>query len=160
MARGSLLALLSAFVMVSCFSGAALAESSVRRSTGQELYVPIYSHIYAGNRNVPLLLTATLSIRNVAPRHSITVTAVDYYDTRGNLLEEYVARAVVLGPLQSLRYVIPQKDKSGGSGANFLLKWHAAEAVTPPLVESIMIGAEGQQGISFTSRAVVLAPPD
>ena len=44
-------------------------------STGQSIYVPIYSHIYSGDREHPFLLAAILSIRNIDPQHSITVLA-------------------------------------------------------------------------------------
>jgi len=51
-----------------------------------------------------------------------------------------------------LRYVIPEKDKSGGSGANFVVEWHSDKPINRPIIESIMIGAQSSQGISFTSR--------
>ncbi len=41
-------------------------------SKGQLIYVPIYSHIYYGDREKALLLTATLSIRNIDPTRSLT----------------------------------------------------------------------------------------
>lgn len=130
----------------------ASAADVVNLSKGQTLYVPAYSHIYAGNRELEILVTVTLSIRNTDPKHGIILTTVDYYGTKGELIKKHLDRAVVLGPFESTRYVIPQKDKSGGSGANFLVEWKSEQAVNPPIVESIMIGAEGQQGISFTSR--------
>ena len=42
-------------------------------SDGQSIYVPAYSHIYSGNKERPFLLTVTLSIRNVNPKHSIKI---------------------------------------------------------------------------------------
>lgn len=134
----------------------ASAADVVSLSKGQTLYVPAYSHIYAGNRELEILVTVTLSIRNTDPKHGITITTADYYGTKGELIKKHLDRAVVLGPFESTRYVIPQKDKSGGSGANFLVEWKSEQAVNPPIVESIMIGAEGQQGISFTSRGQVI----
>ncbi|MBF0467568.1 MAG: DUF3124 domain-containing protein [Desulfamplus sp.] len=129
------------------------AGEPVSLSNGQTLYVPAYSHIYAGNREAPVMLTVTLSIRNTDLKHSMTVSSIDYYGTKGERLKKMIDRPVVLGVLESIRYVIPQKDKSGGSGANFLVEWHSDKSVNQPLVESVMIGAEGQQGISFTSRS-------
>lgn len=143
-------------VMFSGFFMPCRADEAVPLSQGQTLYVPVYSHIYGGNRELPILLTATLSIRNVDVRHSVTITTVDYYGTRGEMIRKFLEQPVVLRPLESTRFVIPQKDKSGGSGANFLVEWQAAQAVNPLLVEAVMIGAEGQQGISFTSRAQVI----
>lgn len=132
------------------------ADGTIPLSKGQTIYVPCYSHIYAGNRELQVLLTVTISIRNVDPKRSITITSVDYYGTKGELLKKYLSQAVVLGPLESTRYVIAQKDKSGGDGANFLVAWKSEQPVNLPLMESIMIGAEGQLGISFTSRGQVL----
>ncbi|MBF0210550.1 MAG: DUF3124 domain-containing protein [Desulfamplus sp.] len=132
------------------------ADESVVLSTGQTIYVPAYSHIYAGDRELPMLLTVTLSIRNVDINHSIKVNYADYYGTKGERLKRYADRALQLKPLESIRYVIPQKDKSGGSGANFMVEWSSEKPVNPPIIESVMIGTEGQQGISFTSRGQVI----
>ena len=128
------------------------AEKNIELSKGQILYVPAYSHIYSGNRERPFLLTVTLSIRNIDPKHNITITLVDYYETQGKLLKKQIDKPITLKPLESLRYVIPERDKSGGSGANFIVEWQSEKFVNPPIVESIMIGTQAQQGVSFTSR--------
>jgi hypothetical protein len=129
-------------------------------TSGQMLYVPAYSHIYSGNSEKPFLLTVILSIRNTNLTEEITVTTADYYETQGKKLRPFVTAPVILKPLESIRYVIPEKDKSGGSGANFIVKWQAAKPVNQPVVETIMIGTQTQQGISFTSRAVeIVATP-
>ena len=121
-------------------------------STGQALYVPAYSHIYSANNEEPFMLTVTLSIRNTDPHNQVRITRVDYYETQGKLLKEYVDTAIVLGPLESLRYVVPERDESGGSGANFIVEWVADKCTNPPIVESIMIGTQMQQGVSFISH--------
>ncbi len=147
------LILLSVF----CFSPAPIhAEETNALSAGQSIYVPAYSHIYTGNREQPFLLTVTLSIRNIDPDHPIKIIAVDYFETQGKLLKKYIDTPVTLKPLDSLRYIIPQKDKSGGSGANFIVRWESDKPVNPPIAESIMIGTQSQQGISFTSRGRVI----
>ncbi|MCP4349820.1 MAG: DUF3124 domain-containing protein [Desulfobacterales bacterium] len=128
------------------------AEKKNELSKGQVLYVPAYSHIYSGNKEKPFLLTVTLSIRNIDQRHKINITLVDYYETQGKLLKKYIDKPIMLKSLESLRYVIPEHDKSGGSGANFIVEWQSDKFVNPPIVESIMIGTQMQQGVSFTSR--------
>ena len=148
-----LLALLALFPAI---SGSAHAADEIALAKGQTIYVPAYSHIYVGDREQPFLLTVTLSFRNVDTRHKVTLTAVDYYDTKGRLLKKYLPQPLVLNPLESTRYVVPQQDKTGGSGANFLVEWRAEQPVNPPLVEAVMIGAASQQGISFTSRGQVI----
>ena len=128
------------------------AEVEAELSKGQSIYVPIYSHIYVGNRERPFLLTATLSIRNIDMHHPISITVVDYYETQGKFLKKLLDKPVTLNPLESTRYVIPERDKTGGSGANFIVVWKSDKLVNPPIVESIMIGTKSSQGISFTSR--------
>lgn len=129
-------------------------------SQGQTIYVPAYSHIYTGNREKTFLLTVTLSIRNIDPKHSIEFTTVDYYETRGRLLKHFLDKPITLQPLESKRYIIPEREKVGGSGANFIVQWNANHAVNPPIVESIMIGAQYGQGISFSSRGQVVVTTD
>lgn len=130
----------------------AIAEETIILSKGQTIYVPAYSHIYSGDRERPFLLTVTVSIRNIDPKHSIKVTTVDYYETQGRLLKKFLNASVVLKPLESIRYVIPQKDETGGSGANFIVEWKTDNLVNAPIVETVMIGTQSQQGVSFTSR--------
>jgi len=130
----------------------AYADETKVLSKGQTIYVPAYSHIYSGDSEKPFLLTVTVSIRNIDPKQPIKITTVDYYETQGNLLTKFIETSVTLKPLASIRYVIPEKDKTGGSGANFIVEWKSDKFVNPPIVESIMIGAKSGQGISFTSR--------
>jgi len=69
-------------------SGWVLAsESLVEREKvlSQLLYVPVYSEIPYGDRNLTLNLTATLAIRNLDQSASLTLTRVDYYDAKGAL---------------------------------------------------------------------------
>ena len=132
------------------------ANERIGLSDGQTIYVPAYSHIFSGNREQPFLLTVTLSIRNIDPKHQIRIDVVDYYETQGKLLKKIIEQSVLLNPLESLRYVIPEKDKSGGSGANFIVEWKSDKLVNPPIVEAIMIGTQLQQGVSFTSRGKVI----
>ena len=130
----------------------AATAGQIPLSQGQTVYVPGYSHIYGGDRERPLLLAVTVSIRNTDPVRAIVVGAVDYIDSSGKLVKEYVTAPVAVGPMGSIRYVVPESDKAGGSGANFVVRWKSVKPVNPPIIESIMIGTQMQQGISFTSR--------
>lgn len=130
----------------------ALATDSQTLRQGQDVYVPAYSHIYHGNKETPLLLSVTLSIRNIDPTNSITITKADYFETEGALVKQYISKPLTLGPLGSERFIVPQKDNTGGSGANFIVTWKAAKPTNPPIIESVMIGTQSQLGISFTSR--------
>jgi hypothetical protein len=133
-----------------------LAVQAQELSNGQLVYVPIYSHVYYGDREGTILLTGILSVRNTDPRQAITLSQVDYYDTDGKLLRKYIAQPVSLGPLGSTRFIVQASDTTGGSGANFLVRWKAKTPVNEPILEGVRIGASGQQGISFTSRGQVI----
>ena len=132
--------LLFMFVAVSSFSSFVYADESITLSKGQTIYVPAYSHIYSGDRERPFLLTVTVSIRNIDPKQTIKITTVDHYETQGNLLKHFMETPVTLKPLESVGYVLLEKDKAGGSGANFIVEWKSDKFVNSPIVESIMIG--------------------
>ena len=123
---------------------------------GQTVYVPVYSHIYSGDREQPFYLAVTLSVRNTDRTHAITITTVDYYDSDGALLKHYLETPFTLNAMATKRFVVPESDKSGGSGAKFIVIWKAERPVTEPLIESVMISTKTQQGISFTSRGQAL----
>jgi len=133
------------------------AETTIPHSKGQTVYVPIYSHIFGGNKERPIFLAATLSIRNIDAKHPITVTIVDYYGETGKLLQNYIKQPLRLEAMTSTQFMVPESHKTGGLGANFIVTWMSDTAVNPPIIESIMIGTQNQQGISFTSRGQVIA---
>ncbi len=150
-----------AFILVLVFFTASFLDQAGASSTviplkGQSIYVPIYSHIYHGNNERPFDLAATLSIRNTDPKQEITIFSVDYFDSNGNLLKKYLENPIKLKRLASIRYVIKSSDKSGGSGANFIVRWKSEKLVNPPLIEAIMISTASQQGISFISRGLII----
>jgi uncharacterized protein DUF3124 len=71
-------------------------------------------------------------------------------------LKHYLDKALSLNAMATKRYVVPESDKSGGSGAKFIIRWQSDQPVAEPLIESVMISTKTQQGISFTSRGRVL----
>ena len=128
------------------------AQEDLALSKGQTVYVPAYSHIYTGAKKRPFALAITLSIRNIDLDSDITLTEVNYYSSKGRRLKSFIDEGPTIKPQESLRFVIPEDEKGGGSGANFIVRWKSAAEVNPPIIESIMIGAQSGQGISFTSR--------
>jgi hypothetical protein len=134
-----------------------MADADYLRTTvGQTLYVPVYGHIYYSHGDRAVNLTVTLSIRNTDPDLAIRVTAVDYHETDGTLVQRYLDAPRRLGPLATTEIVIDEHDNRGGSGANFIVEWDAAQPVTPPLVESVMISTASAQGLSFNIPARVI----
>ena len=145
------------FLLATALSaGPAGADDRPGLSTGQLVYVPAYAHIYHGTQKKPFFLSITLSVRNTDTRKAITVTAMDYYDTAGAIITSYLKEPVTIGPLETVEMVVEEKGESGGSGDNFLVRWKSDQPVNPPLVEAVMIGTASAQGISFTSRGVVI----
>jgi len=132
------------------------AQQDIRLSRGQTVYVPVYSHIYIGDKETPYYLAATISIRNTEQTSPVIITEVNYYDSNGRLIKKYLEKPIQLGANASTRFVIKESDDKGGSGANFIVKWRSDLQVNAPIIESIMIGTRNQQGVSFTSRGQVV----
>lgn len=122
--------------------------SSATSVQGQVVYVPAYSHVYHED-GAPYLLTITLSVRNTSLDRDIVVKSIRYFDTKGNQVKSYLTKPLRLPPLATTEVLVARDDPTGGSGANFLVEWIAEEEVTAPIIEAVMIGTKGQQGISF-----------
>ena len=123
---------------------------------GQTIYVPIYSEVYFFNKSRTFQLAATLSVRNTDPNNHIIITSVDYYDSNGKTVRKHLERPLRLKPLASIDFVVPENDQTGGSGANFLVKWSAETKVYEPIIEAVMLSTASQQGISFVSVGRVI----
>ena len=148
--------ILSAIVLLIGLVSGAHAGSHIALSAGQTVYVPIYSHIYSGLKGRPFSLAATLSIRNTDPKHAITLMSVKYFDSEGKLVKEYLDKPSELSAMATTRYILTESDTTGGSGANFLVKWQSSTKVNPPIIEAVMIGTRSGQGLSFVSRGQVI----
>ncbi|MEX1300187.1 MAG: DUF3124 domain-containing protein [Desulfotignum sp.] len=150
--------IISIILLISLTAATAAAGDgkTIPLSRGQVVYAPVYSHIYIGDRERQFLLAVTLSIRNTDPDDEIVITKVTYFNSKGKVLEEYLKEPVTLEGMSATRYVVHESDKAGGSGASFVVKWEALKPVNPPIIETVMIGAKTQQGISFTSRGQVI----
>jgi hypothetical protein len=118
-----------------------------------QVYVPAYSHIYYQGGSAYALET-TLSIRNVDSSQPIYVESVKYYDTDGKLAKTQVDRLIRLRPLQTIEFLIERHDSSGGSGANFLVRWGSSSEADHPLIETVMVGTAGTQGIGFSRTGI------
>ena len=141
--------ILSAFWI---FAGPGNATTSNVLSHGQTVYVPVYSHIYHGDKERQFNLTATLSVRNTNIDKDITLHSIDYFDSNGDLIRRHIEKPIILKKFATIRYVVKAKDTSGGSGAKFIVRWKSDTLVNTPLIEAIMISTQSQQGISFVSR--------
>ncbi len=125
-------------------------------SSGQTIYVPVYSHIYQLNQQKTFNLTATLSFRNADLNRTLTLTKVLYYDSQGNIVKNYLDKPMTISPLASTSFVVEENDLRGGVGANFIVAWESETPLFPPVVEAVMISTSQQQGISFVSEGRVI----
>ncbi len=138
-----------------CFSAGVQAETNNKLSSGETLYVAVYSNVYAGPKAVPHQLATMLSIHNIDPKNTITITKADYYDSQGKFIEGYIKNPIRLKPFAHTFIYLKEYDTRGGPGANFIVKWHAEKKVNQPIVEALMYGARA--GISFTSRGQIIS---
>ena len=146
----------AATLLLILFNIPAFAASTPEKSRGQTLYVPVYSHVLIGNRAQTFAMATTLSLRNTSTDQSITFVQADYYDNDGKLVKHYLDKPRKLNPLGSLDLFVQEKDKSGGLGANFIVRWTADTPISPPVVEAVMIGAASGQGISLVRSGQVI----
>ena len=122
------------------------------------IYVPAYSHVYYQGGS-PYLLETTLSIRNVDSDRPIYVASIRYFDTDGKLVRTPVEETIKLEPLQTVDFLVERQDSTGGSGANFLVDWGSDEDVNEPMVETVMVGTSGTQGICFSRSGIEITRP-
>jgi hypothetical protein len=122
----------------------------------EQVYIPIYSDIYFVDSKHTFSLTATLSIRNTSFKDSIYVFAIDYYNSGGEKVRRYNESTLLVKPMESIEFVVENKDDTGGVGANFVVEWGAKPEAQKPFFQGIMIGTTGQQGISFTTEGIVI----
>ena len=139
---------------VSASESAQSPPDDIEITDGQTVYVPVYSHAYWTDRK-EFPLAVTLNVRNTDPEHGISIVDVDYYDSDGTRLERYLSEPMALAPLASAEFFVDTRDRRGGSGANFIVRWESGSEVYEPVVEAVMLATAGTQGISFLSRGMV-----
>lgn len=120
-------------------------------------YVPVYSDIYFQDGTRKFHLATTISIRNTSLIDSAFILSARYYDSYGKMLTQYVDSTLLLSPLESIEFVVEEIEELGGAGANFIIEWGAKNYSNQILIQSIMIGTYGQQGVSFMSDAKMIS---
>jgi hypothetical protein len=150
--RVRMLFLLAMIIITAAFNLENALAGEPKLTKGQTVYVPVYSHIVIGERRIEFQLSVNLSIRNIDPKNPITILAADYYDSNGVVVRKFVTKPVTIKPMASKYFFITQSDKSGGWGANYLIKWKSATEVNEPIIVSVTYGARGTHSVSFVSR--------
>lgn len=143
-------------------STASWAQEARSLSKGQSLYLPVYSHMLYGNvgakgKTAQVLLSTLVSIRNTDSRRPLRILSAKYFDTNGKLLAERVPTPTTIPPLGTLELFVELNDASGGSGANFVVRWESDQPLNPPLVEGLHANMDGGKAVIFMTHSVPLA---
>ena len=151
----------SAFLLA-CFT--TQAQDARSPSLGQTLYLPVYSSMLFGNLSragTPsrVLLSAMISIRNTDPSRAVRLKSVQYYDSTGKLLREYLQEPATIEPLSTREYFVELHDDSGGAGANFLIRWESDTPTSPPLLEAIHANLDSARGVVFITQGITVSTP-
>jgi hypothetical protein len=117
-------------------------------------YLSIYSQIYSMSEHKTHNLTAMVSLRNTSDLDTIYVLRAEYYDTHGKSIRRYFEDPIFLAPMETTEIIIDEIDISGGTGSNFMFEWKIPKNCPEPLFEGIMNSTVGQQGLSFTTKAI------
>lgn len=147
---------ITAFILISPESGRAQSEALL--SAGQTVYVPASTSVYIRRRGMEMDMVVTLIVRNIDQKKPIRLISIDYYGHNGRLIENFLSGPYRLAPLTSHRILLDSPgEKKRTGGVCFIVKWESVDGkVNAPLMESIMIGTESTQGISFTKQGIVL----
>jgi hypothetical protein len=154
--------LLALFILVASGASPAMAIDALTR--GQTLYLPVYSHVWYGDRVVdgkyPLknLVSALVSIRNTSLKTPIRVVSARYYSTTGTLLTEYLAAPQLVPPMGTLELFVERQESEGGSGANFIIEWDSEALTNPPIVEAVHADIKGHQTLTFVTSGRQIQP--
>ena len=124
LARGFVRVLLSCLTLV---SACAFGQGAPVLSSGQLLYLPVYSHVWHGevdrkSQPTKSLVSVLVSVRNTDTSKSIQLVSAQYYDTDGRRIKEYVDSPKKIGPMGTYELFVPRSDDTGGSGANFVIR--------------------------------------
>jgi hypothetical protein len=121
----------------------------------KKLYVPVYSHVYI-SENKYVRLSITLSIRNSDLTKDLYIESIDYYNTEGKLVKQYLSQPHILKPMASMDYVVNLEDMSGGNGAKFLINTASKNKISNPIAQAIMINTLGNSNLSFVTQGYII----
>ncbi len=147
--------ILSAFILVTLATPLQASEP-IGKSSGQTVYVPVYSHVYVGSKGQEFQLAATLYIRNANLDKAIKLESAGYYDSSGKLIRQVLKAPTKIDPLASTQFFVGESDTTGGLGAFFLVRWSSETKVNEPIIEVVNVGTRSGQGISFVSTGKVV----
>ena len=121
----------------------------------KDIYVPAYSNLYYESDVQKTYFAVILSLRNITFTDTIYFDRIEYYNSEGKLLREFIDKILVLRPMESIEYIVESKDKKGGPGANFVVSYAGRSNLKNlPYIETIMIGNFANYGFSLSSPGI------
>lgn len=139
---------------------ASFSTAAEELSSGQTLYLPIYSKIWHGDRVIDnkypadSQLSALVSIRNTSLKTPIRILSARYYGTDGKPIGEYLPKPALVNAMGTLELFVERREAEGGSGANFIIRWEAPTPTNPPLVEAVHADIRGGgHALAFVTTA-------
>ncbi len=149
MKKRGLTVLLFFLLLVVLSAGAASGENAIPLSTGETIYVPVYTHYFSSAKRITQSLGATVLIRNTDLHSPIKILSVGLYNSSGKKTEDLISKPFSLAALASREIVLREMSIGEGLGASVIVKWVSEKEVNRPRMEAMMIGTRSQYGISF-----------
>ncbi len=130
-----------------------IPDQGGKKVRGQVLYMPVYSNIPTAKNEYDI--SAFLAVHNTDFKYPIRIRKIDFFDTDGKIVRNFITAERQLDPVATKIFTIPKEDQSG-TGANFLVEWVADQPVNEPLIESIMTDLSGTKGMAFISSGKII----
>lgn len=119
----------------------------------------LYGNLSRAGIPSKVLLSAMVTVRNTDPARTVRLKSVQYRDSAGKMLREYLSTPVVLPPMSTREYFVELHDDTGGIGASFLIRWEADVPAAPPLFEAIHANLDSAKAVVFVTQGVPVGAP-
>jgi hypothetical protein len=119
------------------------------------IYIPVYSHMYISSDNY-IKMSISLNVRNTDIAEDLYIESIDYYNTEGKLVKNYIAQPHILKPMGSVDFIVDLEDMNGGNGAKFLVKFASKSNVSTPIIQAIMSHIVGNNHVVFVTEGVII----
>jgi len=98
-------------------------------------------------------LTGTLFLFNIDSKQVVEFLSLDFFDSRGKLLQHLIETPLLVKPLNSTEITIQPRTKPEEDCANYVtIRWQSKQPANVPIVEVVMVGQVMNRGISFSTR--------
>lgn len=127
-----------------------------KMTSGQLLYLPVYSNIPYQIDTIKFDMSAFIAIHNTDLSNPIRLTKVLYFNQEGKLVKDYLMKqSIEIDPLATRDFYVPYEDQSG-TGANFLVEWISDTLVNEPLIESVTTCLKPNNTVAVLSQGKII----